>query len=123
MKFLSLLLSIILCAAMLGCRLPAAPRSNPIAATSGTPQTPQQRLDALQADLDLAKGGANLAHELGRFNGSGEWEQLQTTFANAQLIITASRASIGEGALDQAAVTDLLNSAAQSVRDAKAAAK
>jgi hypothetical protein len=123
MKFLALILSIIFTAAFIGIPSTGCATLQSIVATTGEPKTPSEQLDAAQADLEFVKAGANLAHELGRFQKPGEWERVQGAFANTQLIINAARVNISEENVDQVVITDLMNQVAQAVHDAKETAK
>jgi hypothetical protein len=120
-RFIVTFLSIVTLVAALG--MPSTGCATFQAVTAPTPTTPAEQIDAMQRDLDTAKAGANLAHELGKWQKPAEWQEVQTGFANAQLVLTAVRAKTTTGTLDQQALTDLLNSAAQAVHDAKEQAK
>lgn len=122
MKPILFALAVLICAtAML---MPTGGCATFQAITAPTPTTPVEQLDAMQRDLDTAKAGANLAHELGKWQDVAEWTKVQTGFANAQTILASVRvAVVNDPTLTQQAVTDALNAAAKAVHDAKAQAK
>lgn len=111
MKFLTLILSIILCAALLGMPSTGCESLGIHPPASTQPLIARDRVDAAQHDLNTAWAAARLANALGAFTPE-QWKVIETNVASAQAAINLAYVAVDEKPKD---LELLLNAATDAV--------